>query len=59
MGALIEASEFFSKRINGSIQCSHSSFQNFFQCEVPAYLDTIQAPLVIKADGLCAGKGVT
>ena len=35
-----------------------ASFKTFSEYEnARAYLDTIQAPLVIKADGLCAGKG--
>jgi phosphoribosylamine--glycine ligase len=57
-GALIEASKIFSKELMDQYKIPTASFKTFSEYEsARAYLDTIQAPLVIKADGLCAGKG--
>jgi phosphoribosylamine--glycine ligase len=57
-GALIEASKIFSKELMDEYQIPTASFKTFSEyVKARAYLDTIQAPFVIKADGLCAGKG--
>jgi phosphoribosylamine---glycine ligase len=57
-GALIEASKIFAKELMEQFEIPTASFKTFSEYETArAYLDTIQAPLVIKADGLCAGKG--
>jgi phosphoribosylamine---glycine ligase len=57
-GALIEASKIFSKELMDQYQIPTASFKTFTEYEsAHAHLDTIEAPLVIKADGLCAGKG--
>ena len=57
-GALIEASKIFAKELMDQYKVPTASFKTFSEYEnARAYLDTIQAPLVIKADGLCAGKG--
>ena len=57
-GALIEASKIFSKELMDQYKVPTAPFKTFSEYEkARAYLDTIQAPFVIKADGLCAGKG--
>jgi phosphoribosylamine---glycine ligase len=57
-GALIEASKIFSKELMDQYKVPTAPFKTFSKYEsAQAYLDTIQPPLVIKADGLCAGKG--
>jgi len=57
-GALIEASKIFAKELMEQFEIPTASFKTFSEYEsARTYLDTIQAPLVIKADGLCAGKG--
>ncbi len=57
-GALIEASKIFSKELMNQYSVPTAPFKTFSEYEsARVYLDTIQAPFVIKADGLCAGKG--
>jgi phosphoribosylamine---glycine ligase len=57
-GALIEASKIFAKELMDQYGIPTASFETFSEYNSAyAYLDTIQAPFVIKADGLCAGKG--
>jgi len=57
-GALIEASKIFAKELMFQYNVPTASFRSFTEYEAArTYLDTIQAPFVIKADGLCAGKG--
>jgi phosphoribosylamine---glycine ligase len=57
-GALIEASKIFAKELMNQYDIPTASFRAFSEYEnARAYLDTLQVPLVIKADGLCAGKG--
>ncbi len=57
-GALIEASKVFAKELMFQHNVPTASFRSFTEYEAArTYLHTIQAPFVIKADGLCAGKG--
>ena len=60
-GAVLEGSKAFAK---GFMQRHHiptAAYQTFTSetlAEGKAFLRTLQAPYVLKADGLCAGKGV-
>ncbi len=57
-GAYIEASKIFSKELmkeNGVPTAGFQSFHSFN--EARAHIHSIPPPYVIKADGLCAGKG--
>jgi phosphoribosylamine---glycine ligase len=57
-GALIEASKIFAKELMEEFNVPTAPFKTFWEYEsARAYLNTIRAPFVIKADGLCAGKG--
>ena len=56
----IESSKVFAKELMQKYQipCAHSvSFSTYTQAK--KYIQSQQPPLVIKADGLAAGKGVT
>ena len=57
--ALMEGSKTFSKDFMQRHGIPTAAFRNFYEYE-PAkkYLDSIDHPIVIKADGLAAGKGV-
>ncbi len=60
-GAVLEGSKDFAK---GFMQRHHiptARYQTFDGCSVEegiAFLETLEPPYVLKADGLCAGKGV-
>jgi len=57
-GALIEASKVFAKELMDKYNIPTASFKVFRNYkDANNYMDTIDAPFVIKADGLCAGKG--
>jgi phosphoribosylamine---glycine ligase len=57
-GAQIETSKVFSKNLMNLAGIPTAPFQIFTDYNVAKnYLSTIVAPFVIKADGLCAGKG--
>lgn len=57
-GALIEASKIFSKELMVQYGIPTAPFKAFSEYEsARTYLEAIQTPFVIKADGLCAGKG--
>ncbi len=57
-GALIETSKIFAKELMDKYKIPTASFKTFYKYDdAQAYLNTIQPPFVIKADGLCAGKG--
>jgi phosphoribosylamine--glycine ligase len=57
-GARIEASKIFSKELMASYGIPTAGFKAFGDYESAiAHLEQIDAPYVIKADGLCAGKG--
>lgn len=60
-GALLEGSKDFSKEFmmkHGVPTAQYKSFTNESLEEGKAFLETLQAPYVLKADGLAAGKGV-
>ncbi|MBN1902812.1 phosphoribosylamine--glycine ligase [Candidatus Sumerlaeota bacterium] len=57
--AMIESSKFFAKEVMISASVPTGSAQVFSKSsEAIKYLDTRNFPIVIKADGLAAGKGV-
>jgi phosphoribosylamine--glycine ligase len=59
-GARLEESKTFTKEIlaeSGVATAAYGSFQD--AGEAHAYIDAQGAPIVVKADGLAAGKGVT
>lgn len=57
-GAAIEASKIFSKELMKDSSVPTAPFQIFDDYgKAQAYIEARQAPFVIKADGLCAGKG--
>ncbi|MBQ4621047.1 MAG: phosphoribosylamine--glycine ligase [Bacteroidaceae bacterium] len=60
-GAVLEGSKEFAKGFmqrHGIPTAGYRSFTGEQLEEGLAYLETLQAPYVLKADGLCAGKGV-
>ena len=60
-GAVLEGSKDFAKgfmRRHGIPTAAYRSFNGTNIEEGIAFLETLQAPYVLKADGLCAGKGV-
>jgi phosphoribosylamine--glycine ligase len=57
--ARLEGSKVFAKEAMKRFGVPTADFMVFDKAEEAlAYLDTRQAPVVVKADGLCAGKGV-
>lgn len=57
--AQLEGSKAFAKAFLARHQIPTASFQTFTErSEAWAYLDAVGAPIVVKADGLAAGKGV-
>ena len=60
-GAVLEGSKDFAKgfmRRHGIPTAAYRSFSGDTLEEGLAFLETLSAPYVLKADGLCAGKGV-
>ena len=60
-GALLEGSKDFSKQFmqkHGVPTAKYQSFTKETLVEGCAFLETLEAPYVLKADGLAAGKGV-
>ena len=60
-GAVLEGSKDFAKAFMQRHSIPTASYQTFdgeHLAEGLAFLETLQAPYVLKADGLCAGKGV-
>lgn len=60
-GAVLEGSKDFAKGFmqrHGVPTAAYRSFNGTNIEEGIAFLETLQAPYVLKADGLCAGKGV-
>ncbi len=56
--ARIEASKIFAKELMKKYKVPTADFKTFFEYEeARTYLSIINPPYVIKADGLCAGKG--
>lgn len=59
-GAMVEGSKEFSKELMAEAGIPTAEYAAFGdEASAKAYLDTHPAPIVIKADGLAAGKGVT
>lgn len=57
--ALIEGSKTFAKELMKKYQIPTADYEAFSDYEAAqAYLEKVGAPIVIKADGLAAGKGV-
>ena len=60
-GALLEGSKDFAKAFmqrHGIPTARYQTFDGDHLAEGLAFLETLQPPYVLKADGLCAGKGV-
>ena len=60
-GAVLEGSKEFAKgfmRRHGIPTAGYQSFSTKNLAEGLEYLESLEAPYVLKADGLCAGKGV-
>jgi len=60
-GALLEGSKDFSKNFMEKYKIPTARYQTFSHGEIEqakCFLDTLQPPYVLKADGLAAGKGV-
>ena len=60
-GALLEGSKDFAKAFmnrHGIPTAAHRTFDGTTLEEGLAFLETLKPPYVLKADGLCAGKGV-
>ncbi|MDG2306546.1 MAG: phosphoribosylamine--glycine ligase [Candidatus Binatia bacterium] len=59
-GAELEASKAFTKGLLDEAGVSTAAYGTFEDADAAhAYLDEVGAPIVVKADGLAAGKGVT
>ena len=59
VGALIEGSKSFAKEIMDKAGVPTAKFEVFDEpSKAKAYIEKKGAPIVVKADGLCAGKGV-
>lgn len=59
-GAQLEGSKVFAKELMEEFGIPTGSFKVFsHSTEALSYLDEIEGPIVIKADGLAAGKGVS
>ena len=57
--AVIEASKAFSKDLMKKYNIPTAAYETFTDCDAACkYLDTCDAPIVVKADGLALGKGV-
>jgi phosphoribosylamine--glycine ligase len=57
--AMLEGSKVFSKELMRSCGVPTADFRVFDSAEgALKYLETLKPPVVVKADGLCAGKGV-
>jgi phosphoribosylamine---glycine ligase len=57
--AIIEGSKAFAKDLMQKYKIPTASYQSFYDYgEAKAYIEKVGAPIVIKADGLAAGKGV-
>lgn len=60
-GATLEGSKDFAKEFmlrHGIPTAAYRTFDGTMVAEAKAYIRTLVPPLVLKADGLCAGKGV-
>ena len=60
-GAVLEGSKDFAKSFMGRHNIPTAAYRSFNGTNIEegiSFLETLQAPYVLKADGLCAGKGV-
>ncbi len=60
-GAVLEGSKDFAKAFMARHQIPTAQYRTFTEDSLEdglKFLETLQAPYVLKADGLCAGKGV-
>jgi len=58
--AQLEGSKKFTKELCDKMQIPTAAYKSFDQLEPAlAYIKEVSAPIVVKADGLAAGKGVT
>ncbi|GGH83055.1 phosphoribosylamine--glycine ligase [Pullulanibacillus pueri] len=58
--AMIEGSKAFAKKLMADYQIPTAAYEVFTDYEAAArYVEKVGVPIVIKADGLAAGKGVT
>lgn len=60
-GAMLEGSKDFAKAFMQKYHIPTAAYQTFAKATLDAgnsFIDTLQAPYVLKADGLAAGKGV-
>lgn len=58
--ALLEGSKAFAKEVMREANISTAGYDTFTDAESALrHIDQLEAPLVVKADGLAAGKGVT
>lgn len=58
--ALLEGSKSFAKEVMREANIPTAAYETFTEANAAlAYIESIGAPLVVKADGLAAGKGVT
>jgi phosphoribosylamine--glycine ligase len=57
-GALLETSKVFAKELMGKYNIPTAPFKTFSKyLDARSYVNQLTPPFVIKADGLCAGKG--
>jgi phosphoribosylamine--glycine ligase len=57
--AVLEGSKVFTKRLLKKYKIPTGFFQSFYRAEdAKRYIQDVGAPIVVKADGLAAGKGV-
>jgi phosphoribosylamine--glycine ligase len=57
--AILEGSKVFAKRLMKKYKIPTGFFQTFYRAEdAKRYIQDVGAPVVVKADGLAAGKGV-
>lgn len=57
---MIEGSKAFTKELMEKYEIPTAAYETFTNYEeAVAYIEKVGAPIVIKADGLAAGKGVT
>jgi phosphoribosylamine--glycine ligase len=57
--AILEGSKVFAKRLMKKYRIPTGFFQTFYRAEdAKRYIQDVGAPVVVKADGLAAGKGV-
>lgn len=57
--SILESSKSFMKQLVSSVNVPTARYMHSNdQVQIDRFIDTLTAPIVVKADGLCAGKGV-